>query len=180
MDKEELQALRAFRVQQQREKVATANAEAPPGPKSSVTFIPSPVSDPSTPKRFRSDKPGFDMRFENAARDKPKYIDDDLFSATAERLLRPDSLATRTFRALCATAIGRGAISMQDFIGEFGEVIPRDADTNLDEWPLPAPNVVRDILTLFSSFDSDQFTGSKLPWRHAQSHQSEGAPKPQD
>ena len=65
---------------------------------------------------------------------------------------------------------------MQDFISKFGEVIPRDVDKNLDDWPLPSPQICRDILNLFATFNPDQFTGSIRPWRHAQSDQSEAAP----
>lgn len=80
------------------------------------------------------------------------------------------------FRKLCATAIGLGAISTQDFIRKFGEVIPRDVNTNNTTWCIPKPNVTRDILSLFSTFDEEQFTGAPIPWHHKAEDSS--SPKP--
>ena len=178
MDRGDLKALRAFRVQKQRD---SKSDDDPPAKKPAFTLRPSTAADPSKPKRLKSDKPGArareDKPFNSAAEKKPAFVELVNFAPSATEQLPLTPPSPRVFRALCATAIARGGISLQDFISEFGEVIPRDADSNIDEWPLPAPDVVRNILTLFSSFDVDQFTGSKLPWRHAQSHQSEEVPK---
>ncbi|HPD83273.1 MAG: hypothetical protein R3D88_07950 [Alphaproteobacteria bacterium] len=81
------------------------------------------------------------------------------------------------FRVLCRTAIHEGIISQQDFETRFGENnIPRNPEKDLSDWNIPAPNIVRDILCLFSTIDTTQISGNKLPWQHAQSHLSAAEP----
>ncbi|NQZ13955.1 MAG: hypothetical protein HRT94_03885 [Alphaproteobacteria bacterium] len=178
MDRDDLETLRAFRVQKQRDSKAGGD---PPAKKSAFTLRPSTAADPSKPKRLKSDKPGAAARtdepFNSAALPEPDFVEIDNFSEIAVAESKKVKPSSRVFRSLCATAIAKGGISLQDFLDDFGRAIPQNVDTNLKEWPLPDPETVRNILTLFSSFDSDQFTGSKLPWRHAQSHQSEEVPK---
>lgn len=103
-----------------------------------------------------------------------------LFAPAAKAELEKNVRDANVFRKLCTTAIAKGGISLQDFFAKFGDdVIPRNVDKSLEPWPLPAPNLVKDILVLFSTFDPDQFTGNKLPWRHRRCVQPAARPEPQ-
>lgn len=103
-----------------------------------------------------------------------------LFVPAAMEEMQKNACDANMFRKLCTTAIAKGGISLQDFFAKFGDdVIPRNVDKSLEQWPLPAPNIVKEILALFSTFDPDQFTGNKLPWRHRQYVPPAAKPEPQ-
>lgn len=76
------------------------------------------------------------------------------------------------FRALCRTAIKLGIISEQDFETRFNKgTIPNNPEKDLSDWKIPSPDLVRNILKCFSAIDTENISGSKLPWRHEQSVQ---------
>ncbi len=153
-------------------------------PKPNVTLVPANASRfiPKSPKKANdeADIKTASSPFDSAADNKPRYIERNLFSRFAKHELEAETINPETFRALCATAIAFGGISTQDMVIEYGDVIPRDVDRSTELWPLPSPNIMRNIMEKFSTFTEDQFTGSKLPWRHARSRQFEAEPTLQD
>ena len=84
------------------------------------------------------------------------------------------------FRSLCKVAIRDGYTSVQDVTTRFGDIIPRNVDKIADnvKWPIPNPAATRELLTFFSTLQN--FSGNRLPWRHAQCARAEEAPEPQD
>lgn len=82
------------------------------------------------------------------------------------------------FRHLCKIAIRDGYISRQDLVTKIGDIIPRNVDKLADniKWAVPSPTKTREILSLFSTLETSNATGSKLPWRHAQCAQPEAEP----
>ena len=93
---------------------------------------------------------------------KPDKID---IPNTAKTLLQ--KFDGDAFRELCKNALQRGFVSRQQLCSEFNN-FPRKVDKAENKWPLPDPVTRREILTMLSTLDPKQATGSILPWRHSQ------------
>ena len=153
--------------------------DANDGSKMTVSLPPAPASQNIPPKEkpetcgYITDRSGYDVANENTL----SYFSLELFADIAQRQL-DTGIEDNVFRLLCATAIGQGGISVQEIVENFGDIIPRNVERNTSDWPLPAPDVQRALLTRFTLIQEDDFSGSKLSWQHSQSPQSSEAPMP--
>lgn len=157
-----LRALHTARVANLR---AEAN-EAAAAKKPRATFTP---HEPA-PKTFKPLKPEDLVHnpkpFNSAAEPTLDLIEDTKFAEELQKLLDSPKISPRKFRLVCATVIAKGGISCQELDERFGKVIPHNADTSFEEWPLPTPQIQRDILNIFSNIKESDFIGHKIHWQH--------------